>query len=66
MTRAHRVTFLALRVVFGFAVRRSGLVDALYTPGDTWEDPDGYIIEVEQVDLQGERAAIEVCVPGRG
>ena len=64
MTSAYLVTLLAI-LVFGFAVRRTGLVDALYTPGSTWEDPDGYIIERDQIDHASERTAIEVRVPGR-
>ena len=44
VTRAHVVTLLAI-LAFGFAVRLIALVNALHTPGYTWEDPDGYMAQ---------------------
>jgi hypothetical protein len=44
VTRA-QVAVLLLILAFGLAVRLVALVDALNTPGYTWEDPDGYMAQ---------------------
>jgi hypothetical protein len=44
VTRTQIVTLLAI-LAFGFAVRVVALVDAVHTPGYSWEDPDGYMAQ---------------------
>lgn len=48
MTRAQIVALLII-LTLGLALRLAALVNALHTPGYSWEDPDGYMAQARRL-----------------
>ena len=44
LTRRQIITLLAI-LIFGLGVRLTALVNALHSPGYSWQDPDGYMTQ---------------------